>query len=467
MAKKAKPAFEIPAEFSEKQKVAVEYARSGRSFFLSGCAGTGKSHVIHFIRDMLSEQMGKTVALTSSTGSAAEAIGGATIHSFSGIQLGEGTVQDIVSFVRGKPGSRKNWRDTDVLIIDEISMVSAKVFTALDLIAREARKYPDLPFGGMQVICIGDFYQLGPVRRKRNVKHPAVPYAFHSPSWHEMYPPATNVVVLDQVFRQTDPFFLDCLNRIREGVLDPTFITEVNRRSEVAKLYDDFGIVPTKLFSKNDEVESTNQEELARLPTKAYSFLAEDRMYGSYVDEKQFRVPKKLVLKEGAQVVMLQNTTDFKNGTRAVVVGFSPLPSSLSEKETDKEKDKDKPNAVQVRLMNGTVIVVRPVLFEIRRRKQIIATRSALPMKLGYALSIHRAQGMSIDCLQVDLRTTFSPAQAYTALSRARSIEGLRIIGLSPSVVYCDPSVHKYYTYLKGEGEFEVENVDSDDEGEE
>jgi ATP-dependent DNA helicase PIF1 len=430
----------VHTTFSDAQVKAIDLAQTGTSFFLTGAAGTGKSHVLHEIVEVLEDACRKRVAITASTGTSAEHIGGVTLHSFTGIGIGDGDVEELVEKVRKWAPAVRAWRSTDVLVIDEISMISGTLFTKLDYVGRAIRNRLDVPFGGLQIIAIGDFYQLPPVPGRFE---PPPSFAFESPSWVEVF--GKNVVQLEQVYRQTDPVFLKGLHEIRCGHLDPEFarvIKETCSKKEDTEEGEAEQIVPTRLFSLNREVDTINQRELAALPDPAYTFKATDY----FTDAKYgplFPVDGEITLKRGAQVVFLKNALDFRNGTRGVVVGFGGGKSA--EENHGKEVS---PIMIKVRTMTGKIIDTSPLVFEIRQHKKVVACRRAMPLKLAYGLSIHKSQGMTIDCLEVDLRSVFSPAQAYTALSRASSMEGLRVIGLSSNVVYCNHKVLQYYASL-------------------
>lgn len=400
---------------SNDQISAIKMSMTGRSFFISGPAGTGKSHIIAQIRRMF-----ENVQVTASTGIAAENIGGSTIFSFAGIGIGNSPFTEIIDKIKHDKYILNRWLSVKVLVIDEISMISGEIFTLVDKVARFMREKPDRPFGGIQIIAVGDFYQLPPVEGS---------FAFLSDSWKETI--GNRVVMLKSVFRQQDPDFIRELHDIRVGILNDSFLHLLNTRSNKAMIPLDF--IPTSIYSLNRDVDAINLEELDKLPGSSMLYQATDLYYCNESLKRtiKFPVESEIELKPGAQIIMRKNTNEYLNGSRGVVTAL-------------------KDRCVHVKLINSE-IVVKYEAFDIYVGNTIVATRSMLPIKLGWAISIHRSQGMSLDYLKVDLTNVFSSAQAYTALSRARCIENLQVIGLTKDVVYCDPVVTNYYNNLLNE----------------
>jgi ATP-dependent DNA helicase PIF1 len=427
-------------ELSPEQINALDLARSGASFFLTGEAGSGKSYLLEFIISNLVDA-GRIVAVTSSSGISAENIGGITVHSFAGIGRGEEDVDTLIQKVRSKKDKVQAWRKTDVLVIDEISMISGVLFTKLDEIAREIRGKPDEPFGGIQLICVGDFYQLPPVD---------VPiYAFDSESWEDIY--GNKAVILTQVFRQRDEAFLRGLNAMRKGVLDPAFDKLLKERCnvEVGSKRQRQDIRPTRLFSRNKEVDALNLKELNALPGDPVVIKARDLILDKTLLDLRFPVGPEVSLKKGAQLIFLKNTPAYRNGTRGVLVDFGYRVGNRVTEVNEEGNHGDEPPAVlYVQLVDGRILSVPPLVFEIHRNKKIVATRTAFPVKLAFSLSVHKAQGMTIDSLEVDLTSVFTSAQAYVAISRASSLDGLIVTGLTKEVVYADPKVKEFYAEL-------------------
>lgn len=404
-----------PAELCERQQLVIDHVRRGGNVFMTGPAGTGKSHLLKYILDILTNEEGKKVYVTSSTGVSALSIGGTTIHRFAGIGLGDGTVAESIR--SASTYAKAKWLKCDTLIIDEISMINAELFTKLDLVARAVRAN-DTPFGGIQLVICGDFFQLPPVTGK---------YAFQCPAWRASL---DSVILLNEIHRQSELTLVEGLNEMRHGRVSDAFI-ELLTKDEEEFYRQGNGVLPSRLLSKNRDVDEINQRELAALQTPKVTFTSKDWSLSSSTKmDDYFPVGSELTLAEGAQVILLKNVDGYVNGTRGVV----------------KEMVGD---TVQVTDKNGQTYTVVPQVFEAREQGRVIATRTALPIKLAWSISIHRSQGLSIDYLDINLRGVFSPAQAYVAISRATNLAGLRVSGLSSTVVYCNDDVVAYYDALE------------------
>lgn len=391
---------------SDQQRV-VDAVKSGRNVFFTGPAGTGKSYVISRIAGS-----DPSIALTALTGIAAVNIGGKTLHSWGGIGLAQGTKESIYDEMAG--GSKLNWKRCRVLVVDEVSMMSDDLLEKVDYVARRCRDVA-APFGGIQVVFIGDFYQLPPVSKEAEAK-----YCFESPLWEKL-----NFVhiLLKTNHRQVDPVLVDGLAKMRLGKLDPEFMRLVS----TPKVYDG-PIQPTKLFPINATVDKINESELQKLmkDSTSVTFVAKEREYtrGAL---KNVRGETKLVLAVGAQVVHLTNLPPLYNGTRGVVTGFNDgLPL--------------------VQFVGLTVPVAVPVFaFEYRERNRLLASRTCIPLRLAWACTVHKSQGMTIPLLEVDCKGVFAASQAYVAVSRAKDLEGLYVKNLNQGCCWVDPRVDAFY----------------------
>lgn len=381
---------------------------SGRNVFFSGPAGSGKSHTIAAIAGS-----DPSVVLTALTGIAAVNIGGKTLHSWAGIGLAQGTREEVYDGM--SVGSRLNWKRCRVLVIDEVSMMSDALFEKIDYVARRCRDAMDEPFGGLQVCLVGDFYQLAPVSKDAEAK-----YCFESPLWQRM---KFVQLMLKTNHRQTDPVLRDGLAKLRVGVLEPEFLQLIS----APKVYDG-PIQPTKLFPTNALVDKINEAELQALMKDgtAVTFEAKEKEYTRDA-LKNVRGEKTLVLAVGAQVVHLVNLPPLYNGSRGVVTGF----------------DDGLPVVQFIGLPNPVVVPLCP--FEYRERNRLMATRTCIPLRLAWASTVHRSQGMTIPMLEVDCKGIFCASQAYVAVSRARDLEGLYVKNLDPGRVWIDPRVEAFY----------------------
>lgn len=319
-----------PIILSAEQERVLQLALQGKSIFFTGSAGTGKSILLKAIIKQLKRKYGDKgqVAVTASTGLAACNIGGTTVHSFAGIGLGKGKLDELLKVVRRNRKATARWNTTSVLIIDEVSMVEGHLFDKLDWIARKIRRKPHLPFGGIQVIVCGDFYQLPPVSKTiinpdgTELKDDTM-FAFESETWKSAL---HSRIVLKEVFRQKgDQQFITMLNEMREGFVSGATEREFMRLSR--PLDCPAGIVPTELYATRFEVENANNIKLNRLHGSAQVYEARDG--GSLPPSVKalmltnFLAPQKLFLKEKAQVMCIKNyDSTLVNGSLGQVIKF-------------------------------------------------------------------------------------------------------------------------------------------------
>lgn len=402
---------------NEKQQEVLTAVRQGKSVFFTGSAGTGKSYLLRALVDTLPKE---TTWVTAMTGMAALNIGGRTLHSQAGIGLAVRSAADLALFM--KPKKRAAWRKCRTLIIDEVSMLSMELFEKLDKVAQCVRGDPR-PFGGVRLILSGDFFQLPPV--SRDSEGPNTQFCFESPLWNLAVPVQ---IELTHVFRQTDAHFVAMLQEVRKGTLSVATIEALTALERA--LPDENSILATRLFPLNDQVDMINTQKLSEIEGEVFLYEAED-----YVQDEEYRklleknclAPTQLYLKEGAQVMLLKNLNDDRhvNGSRGVVVGFHP--------------DSKMP---RVRFLSGCTLDMEPHVWEYETREgSLLATRTQIPLRLAWAVTIHKSQGQTIDLLEVDLLETFDFGQAYVALSRARTLEGLRVLNFHPSHVRTHPLV--------------------------
>lgn len=335
---------------SSEQEAILGMAVQGHSLLFTGGAGTGKSVLARAIVKALRTKHGAArVGVTATTGIAAVHIGGQTLHSWTGVGLGNGTVRDLVAVVMRGRERREKWRAARVLVVDEVSMLDAVMFDKLEAVAREVRK-SSLPFGGIQLVFVGDFYQLPPVvtavtrwasdeaetqMRKSEHEHQVALYpsrfVFHAFKWKECVP---TTIVLKTVFRQSDQQFISMLEELRRDRLSPETVRAFRALSRPLKTDD--GIVPTELYPTRNEVSSSNEARLRALSTHREVYTAADRSRvhprppGGGVNpavhawlDKSTMFPLHLELRERAQVMLLKNCNgDLVNGSRGIVVGF-------------------------------------------------------------------------------------------------------------------------------------------------
>ena len=311
------------------------------------------------------------------------------------------------------------------LIIDEISMLSAEFFDKLELLARLVRKN-DKPFGGIQIILSGDFCQLSPIDSKN--------FCFESLSWNNVI---DKVVYLTKIIRQENIEFQNCLSNIRIGKINEITKNTINNRIN-AKLENDFGIIPTKLFSKNFNVDFTNNSELDKLTKKNKRYVYP--MNCNFVNSKNIDKYKKnisavenLELCIGCQVMLIFNM-DIKNqlinGSRGIITDFI---------------FKNGYYIPIVRFLNGIEMEIDFHEWKIEEEEKVIGSIKQIPLKLAYAFSIHKSQGSSLDYAIIDLLELFDYGMAYVALSRVRNLEGLSIISINWNKVKANPKAISFY----------------------
>ena len=420
-------------KFTKKQREAVDLILSGKSIFLTGGAGVGKSYVIKAFRELMGNS--RNIAVTSTTGVSAILVGGSTVHSYLGIGLGTGTAEEIAEKIMHATKSRRRWQETDTLIIDEISMMSPDLFDKLEKIARLLRCGPEPmgktkqpPFGGIQLILSGDFLQLPVVGSDY--------FCFESKSWEKCI---DKVVVLDEIVRQEDKDFQDVLNKIRIGVVDKNVQTVLGERLG-KKLENPNGIIPTKIFTINADVDYLNEQELDKLAQDGREFF-EYKMeikFNDFVKNREQAIdkyrksslaPETLQLCVGAQVMLLANLdveSGFGNGSRGVVVDFL----------------QDFP---VVRFMNGKEQVITYYVWDIKEDKKSVVSIKQIPLRVAYAITSHKSQGSTLDFAIVDLSNIFEYGQGYVAISRVKTLEGLSISRINYEKIIAHPKALEFY----------------------
>jgi hypothetical protein len=400
---------------SAEQLSAVELAKSGVSFFFTGAAGTGKSSALCAVVAALEDGRRK-VALTASTGAAAALIGGSTLHSWAGCGLAR---EHWETHLGNMPaGTQKRWRDTDVLIIDEISMVGPELFEKLEALARALRNSAE-PFGGIQVIASGDFLQLPPVREGR-LEDAASSFAFGTAAWKNTI---KATVLLTTVHRQHERELLDMLSCVRRGELtDEALATIKDAQRHRLEAYAP-GVKPTTLYVCNIDVDEINAMELAKLREPQFDYKAQDTGAANTPLE-QTGLPGLVSLRVGAQVRYTINTPKhgLVNGSRGVVLELPAKPGG--------------PVIVQF-LAKEQVSEVVPEALDAPGAPgaEPLAGRSQYPLRLAWAATIHRSQGMTLDLVHVDLAGCFEVGMAYTALSRCATLRGLSVANFDSSLV--------------------------------
>ena len=400
--------------FTMTQERALEILKTGGNVFLTGEPGAGKTYVINQYIAWL-EAAGMQVAVTATTGIAATHIGGMTIHSWSGIGIRDYLTPYDLDKITSTEKTVKRIKKAQVLVIDEISMLDGSVLEMVDKVCRVARGSAE-PFGGLQIIFVGDFFQLPPIVKQGDMMR----YAFESRAWDEARP---LICYITEQYRQEDELFLSLLKSIRTGEIEDEHFTLLSEQKEIA--YE--GIEPTRLYTHNADVDAVNAEKLSSLPGKSRKF----NMTG--VGNKQLQQglaknclsPELLELKEEAMVMCTKNNFEagYVNGTLARVVGF------------------DSGGLPIIQTTEGKEITMKPASWEVREEQKVLAAVEQVPLRLAWAITVHKSQGMSLDAAEVDLAKAFVFGQGYVALSRVRTLAGLKMLGMSPTALRVDPKV--------------------------
>uniref|UniRef100_A0A8C5QKE2 ATP-dependent DNA helicase PIF1 n=1 Tax=Leptobrachium leishanense TaxID=445787 RepID=A0A8C5QKE2_9ANUR len=410
---------------STEQTLVLDTVLSGRNVFFTGSAGTGKSYLLKRIVGSLPP---KSTYATASTGVAACHIGGTTLHAFAGIGSGKAPLDQCIELAN-RPGVRQHWMSCRHLIIDEVSMVEGELFDKLEAVARAVRG-KDEPFGGIQLIICGDFLQLPPVTQASS----QTKFCFQAKSWRKCI---HLTMELTQVRRQTDQRFISLLQAVRLGRCTDEVTQRLMMTSD-QKIERD-GILATRLCTHKDDVDLMNERRLQQLPGDMVTFDALDSDPSLIKTiNSQCPVGEKIQLKKGAQVMLAKNLDVVRglvNGARGVVTSFEgsgkPLP--------------------RVRFLCGVTETIKPERFVFKGHGGTYLSRQQLPLKPAWAISIHKSQGMSLDCVEISLARVFESGQAYVALSRARSLEGLRVLDFDPMVVKANSYVLQFYARLRRE----------------
>ncbi|SFV66321.1 putative helicase [hydrothermal vent metagenome] len=420
-----------------KQSTALDILKSGENVFITGSAGTGKTYLLNEYIQYLKAHL-VFPAIVAPTGLSASHIKGQTIHSFFGIGIREFIDTDFIEVLLARRYLRTRFKNVEVLIIDEISMVSPQLFSNMDRILQAFKNSPK-PFGGVQVIASGDFFQLPPIF-KEVTEHK---FAWQSPSWRDL---DFKTSYLEVKFRQDDSKLISILDDIRAGEISKqTYETLESCHLKELKLNHR----PTRLYTHNIDVDRINEGELNKLKSPARVYTHRERGMKHHIEKifKTSMVLEKLTLKKGAVVIFIKNSSEQKyfNGTIAVVTGFNAS---------------DKMPIVQT--MNGDKIMLSydDWIVEDEEGKSI-AKVSQIPLRLAWAITIHKSQGMTLDAVEIDLSKTFETGQGYVALSRIRNIDGLRLMGLNDMALRVDPLILKVDSRIKLASQRAIKEVEA------
>lgn len=439
--KKSSKKKEVKTEQKEEDETFLKILtllKNGENVFLTGFAGTGKSYILN----KLKEYFKKKLTITSTTGIAAVNVKGQTLHSWAGVGLCRNTVFNTVEKIKKRPTQYRQIMNCKILAVDEISMLNVEAFEYINEVLREVRECNE-PFGGIQVIFIGDFFQLPPVEKDGEIRH----YCFDSPIWNKL---GLKNVVLKKNYRQNEENFIIALAHMRENCLETKDIQLLKTRC-----VEDENSDILHIFSTNEEANRYNLAKFNMIEEPARIFVAEDGVYRgtkfvkdgfteseSYILEifsRNCRAEKEIALKLGARVMLLVNM-DFNkgliNGACGVIEGFNQ-------------------DTITIKFDNGIVSSIPKHTFEYYYNDRVVAERSQFPLRLAYGITIHKSQGMTLDRLVVDCSRIFERGQSYVAMSRVKTLEGLYLKNFEPEKVLVDNRVAEFYENLR-----EVEDVE-------
>jgi ATP-dependent DNA helicase PIF1 len=467
-------------KLSVEQRCALQQFEDGDNLFITGEGGTGKTLLIrHLVQSAI--QHYRKVQVCALTGCAALLLecNARTIHSWSGIKLAKGTVEEIVESVIYNHAARNAWRTTDVLIVDEVSMMSARMFDILNTVGKRVRKSSQ-PFGGLQLIFVGDFFQLPPVAKKDGIEEGDDKFCFESENWIETFS-MDNHIVLNTMFRQDDLVMRRVLGNIRKGNVTDEDVDVL--KQHVKRSYDKEahgGVVPTQLLPTKAKVDRINNDMFYELEGDIVSYSFERKTdCTSYLDgsDKVISAPlltkcrksltpqkasfeldnlinntpcvKNLELKKGANVMCTVNLNldrGICNGSIGTVVGF----------KTDDEKETDEPAPI-VLFSNGCRMVM-PKKYWQSEDFPILAI-GQYPLCLAWAITIHKIQGATLSMAEIDIGSSiFECGQTYVALSRVKSLDGLYLSSFDPKKIKVNQKVKEFYRSIP-----DVEYEDEDE----
>lgn len=414
--------METGRQLSDEQAYALERLQGDGNIFLTGEAGAGKSFVIREFRKKLEEKSFPTLA---STGAAAVLVGGRTFHSFFGLGIMEGGPEATIQRALGDRRVVRRLQNMEGFIVDEVSMLSADTLAVAERICQMARD-DYRPWGGVKAIVVGDFAQLPPVTRWGQQRV----WAFESEAWLRS---EFESIYLRENHRTGEQDFLKTLNDVRMGVVNEETSEFLNSRLTAEGEQAVFG---TRLFPRVVQTQKYNDHRLNDLAGEPEEFKSTYTGRSSMVEKlkKLAPLPEVIFLKQDAYVMIRTNDPKKRwvNGTTGYV----------------RAMDAD---GLDVELESGRVVTIEKTTFSMLNAEgQAVASVTNFPISLAYAITIHKAQGLTLSHLYVDLHNLWEPGHAYVALSRSTSAKGLNILRWDPSSVKVDPKVKAFYTDLTG-----------------
>ncbi|PJE51566.1 MAG: helicase [Candidatus Yanofskybacteria bacterium CG10_big_fil_rev_8_21_14_0_10_36_16] len=397
------------------QQEALDILKLGHNVYLTGPAGSGKTFLLNkYINFLKGKNIG--VGITASTGIAATHMNGRTIHSWAGLGIQNEITDDHLSKLLKNINFRARFLKTKVLIIDEVSMLHSFRLDMVDKVCKAFKKN-DLPFGGLQVILSGDFFQLPPVSKNGEDDS----FIHTSKAWENMN---IKICYLTEQYRQQDLNFLNVLNDIRAGKTSDTSLGLLTSRFNKPAVTN---ITPTKLYTHNVDVDAINNFELNKIESepKTYKMQCRGEKYLVESLKKGCLAPEELTLKKDAVVMFVKNNFDkgYVNGTLGKVIDF------------------DGDSYPIIKTIKGKEVAARPTSWTVEENDLIKAEISQVPLRLAWAITVHKSQGMSLDAAEIDLSKSFTYGMGYVALSRVRTLNGIKLMGLNDLALQVDNTV--------------------------
>lgn len=425
-----------------KQETALKLLKAGENVFLTGSAGAGKTYTLNqYIHYLKVRKV--PVAITASTGIAATHMNGMTIHTWAGIGIKDSLSDDDLKRMKERKYLKEHLENAQVLIIDEISMLHAKQLNLVNQVLKYFKE-SDEAFGGIQVIVAGDFFQLPPVGRNGEANRDK--FCFMSDAWVEA---KFRVCYLTEQHRQDDEILNQILNAIRAQNIQADHIQALQQSRD-----QDIGDTFTRLYTHNMDVDNINYQHLNEIDTESHQFNAVLDGNEKLIEtlKSSVRAPEELSLKKNAKVMFVKNNFDmgYINGSLGEVIGF--------------EEDDQQGLLPKVKLTDGTTLLVEPETWSIENEAgKAIASFQQIPLRLAWAITIHKSQGMTLEAAEINLTHTFEKGQGYVALSRLKSLSGLRLLGFNQQALELDSlaiKADRRFQELSTEAEENFENVD-------
>lgn len=419
----------------------VTLLSQGENIFITGPAGTGKSFILSVLKQTFKDYM----TLTATTGIASGNIGGTTIHSWSGIQVLQVPFPKILWKC-----NRYNIIRCNLLVIDEISMLSAFMLDYLDKLFKLVRKNKH-PFGGIQVVFIGDFLQLPPVATNEEIKvYPTKgQYCFESKVWDELN---LKTVYLSKIYRQNDIKFCNILNNFRQGCLTYNDIIEIKKRYMCPNLLEN----KLHLYPRKNQVSNYNKQQLDKINSPEFYYEAKDKINPILTTNS---VTRKLLWKRLDKNIQAQEIVVLKKGCRVMLIKNMPEENLYNGSCGTVVDIDEKSKAVTVKFDSGNQMPLYPTIFSYYENETYIGTRYQIPLILAYAVTIHKAQGLTLDEVVVDCEAAFEHGQVYVALSRVKKLENLYILDFREHKVYADKKAQLFYKKLLESNNSEIINL--------